>query len=133
MREGRIPKECDFAFNASCHPGAAERASPRTEAVELLLGFSMAGVRSTEEPAPQSWHRTVGALASKSSAPPRARAWRDASPIRQGAGVATAVLFAGLSPAAVMAALWPGVTPIAFVFTFVIAFCHAVFLGVPSF
>lgn len=33
----------------------------------------------------------------------------------------------------VMAALWPVVAPIAFVFTFATAFCHAVLLGLPLF
>lgn len=107
--------------------------APTTEAARPLLASSMAGVRSTAEPAPRLWRRTVDMFASKSATAPRPRAWRDASPMRQDAGVATAVLFAGLAPAVVMAAIWPAVAPIAFVFTFVIAFCHAVFLGLPLF
>lgn len=81
----------------------------------------------------QPWHRRVDALGRKPGTPPRPRAWRDASPIRQSASAVTALLFAGLTPAIVMAALWPKVAPIAFVFTFAIAFWHAVFLGLPLF
>ncbi len=59
----------------------------------------------------------------------RSNAWRDR--MQQIAGVATAVLCAGLAPALVVAALWhtAEVAPIAFVFTFVIALAHA---GLPG-
>src|SRR5260370_42015541 len=55
--------------------------------------------------------------------------------IQQFAGPAGAVLFAGLAPALVMAALWPTskTAPLAFTFTFAIALGHAVFLGLPLF
>jgi hypothetical protein len=63
----------------------------------------------------------------------RSNAWRDR--IEQIAGVATAVLCAGLAPALVMAALWhtAEVVPLAFAFTFVIALAHALLLGLPLF
>jgi len=55
--------------------------------------------------------------------------------MQQIAGATTALLFAALAPALVMAALWhtAEVAPIAFVFTFVIALGHAVLLGLPLF
>lgn len=81
----------------------------------------------------QPGHRRVAALGSKPGTLPRPRARCEASPIRQSASVATGLLFAGLAPAIVMAALWPKVAPIAFVFTFATAFCHAVLLGLPLF
>jgi hypothetical protein len=64
-------------------------------------------------------------------APRRGAWWR----IQQIAGVATALLSAGLAPALVMAALWHAakVAPFAFTFTFAIALSHAVFLGLPLF
>lgn len=96
-------------------------------------GSNKAGVSSAAVPELQFWHGTFGALPSRSSAPPPARGWRDAPSARQGACIATAVLSASLAPAATMTALWPKVAPITFVFTFVIAFCHAAFLGLPLF
>lgn len=55
--------------------------------------------------------------------------------MEQIAGVAVAVVFAGLAPALVMAALWhtAKVAPFAFTFTFAIAVSHAVLLGLPLF
>jgi hypothetical protein len=66
---------------------------------------------------------------------PRASAWWDALRMEHIAGTATALLFAGLSPALVMAVLWhtADVAACIFIFTFVIALGHAVLLGLPLF
>jgi hypothetical protein len=63
----------------------------------------------------------------------RSSAWRNL--IDQVVAAATALVFAGLAPALVMASLWhtAAVAPIAFVFTFAIALTHAVLLGLPLF
>ena len=63
----------------------------------------------------------------------RSNARRDR--MQQIAGFATAVVFAGLAPALVMAALWhtAKIAPIVFAFTFAIALGHAVLLGLPLF
>src|SRR5258708_29424354 len=55
--------------------------------------------------------------------------------VQQVAGVATALLAAGLAPALVMAAFWhtAKVAPFAFTFTFAIALSHAVLLVLPLF
>jgi len=55
--------------------------------------------------------------------------------VQQIAGVATALLAAGLAPALVMAAFWhtAKVALFAFTFTFAIALSHAVLLGLPLF
>jgi hypothetical protein len=55
--------------------------------------------------------------------------------VQQVAGVATALLAAGLAPALVMAAFWhtAKVALFAFTFTFAIALSHAVLLGLPLF
>jgi hypothetical protein len=76
------------------------------------------------------------------SACPRARQPRHATQrmvdklrIQRIASVAAVLLFAGLAPALVMAALWHAakIALIAFAFTFVIALAHAVLLGLPLF
>jgi hypothetical protein len=55
--------------------------------------------------------------------------------IQQIGDAAAAIVFAGLAPALVMAALWytAKIAPTAFAFTFVIALGHAVLLGLPLF
>jgi hypothetical protein len=77
----------------------------------------------------------IGVPASKPATEPRSHAWWDKSRIEQIAGATTAVLFAGLAPALVMAALWhtAEIAPLAFVFTFAIALAHAVLFGLPLF
>jgi hypothetical protein len=72
----------------------------------------------------------IGVPASRSATATRPGAWWD-----EIAGVATALVFAGLAPALVMAALWctAKIAPTAFTFTFVIALAHAVLLGLPLF
>jgi hypothetical protein len=90
---------------------------------------------STTEPASRSWWRGIGVPASRSPTAPRPSAWWGELRIRQIAGAATALLFAGLAPALVMASLWrmTKIAPVAFVFTFAIALGHAVLLGLPLF
>ena len=82
-------------------------------------------------------HRSlgIGVPASRSATGPRSSAWWDKLRIEQIAGTATAVLFAALAPALVMAALWhtAEIAPLAFVFTFAVALAHAVVLGLPLF
>jgi hypothetical protein len=87
---------------------------------------------STTEPASRSWRRGIGVPASRSATAPRPN---DELRIYQIAGAATALLFAGLAPALVMASLWytAKIAPITFAFTFAIAFGHAVLLGLPLF
>ena len=74
--------------------------------------------------------RGNGVPAGKSAPASRPGAWWD-----EIAGVATALLFAGLTPALVMAALWytAKIARTAFAFTFAIALSHAVLLGLPLF
>ena len=66
---------------------------------------------------------------------PQSAARLDRLRLEQIADAATALLFACLAPALVMAAVWHTieVAPIAFIFTFVIALAHAVLLGLPLF
>jgi hypothetical protein len=82
-------------------------------------------------------HRSlgIGVPASRSATAPQPNARWDELWMQQIAGATTALLFAALAPALVMAALWhtAEVAPIAFVFTFVIALGHAVLLGLPLF
>jgi hypothetical protein len=82
-------------------------------------------------------HRSlgIGVPARRSATEPRSSAWWDELRIEQIAGTATAVLFAALAPALVMAALWhtAEIAPLAFVFTFAVALAHAVVLGLPLF
>src|ERR1700730_681753 len=79
--------------------------------------------------------RGIGVPAAKSATAPQPRAWWDELRIQQIAEVATALLFAGLAPALVMAALWytAKIVCTAFAFTFAIALSHAVLLGLPLF
>jgi hypothetical protein len=88
---------------------------------------------STTEPASRSWRRGIGVPASRSPTAPRPSAWWGELRICQIAGAATALLFAGLAPALVMAWLWrmTKIAPVAFAFTFAIALGHAVLLGLP--
>src|SRR5258708_24437811 len=74
--------------------------------------------------------RGNGVPAGKSATASRPGAWWD-----EIAGVATALVFAGLAPALVMAALWytAKIASTAFAFTLVIALAHTVFLGLPLF
>ncbi len=81
-------------------------------------------LRRERQPGP----RRVAALGSKPCTLPRPRARCEESSIRHSASVATGLLFAGLAPAIVMAALWLKVAPIALVFAFATAFCD----GVPT-
>jgi hypothetical protein len=73
--------------------------------------------------------------ASTSGTAPRPSAWWDKAWIKQIVDTATALLFAGLAPALVMAALWrtTKIAPTVFAITFAIALGHAVFLGLPLF
>jgi hypothetical protein len=73
--------------------------------------------------------------ASTSRTAPRPSAWWDKAWIKQIVDTATALLFAGLAPALVMAALWrtTKIAPTVFAITFAIALGHAVFLGLPLF
>jgi hypothetical protein len=79
--------------------------------------------------------RGIGVPAGGSATAPRPRAWWDELRIQQIAGVATALLFAGLTPALVMAALWytAKIARTTFAFTFAIALSHSVLLGLPLF
>jgi hypothetical protein len=79
--------------------------------------------------------RGIGVPAGRSAPAPQPRAWWDELRIQQIAEVATALLFAGLAPALVMAALWytAKISRTAFAFTFAIALGHAVLLGLPLF
>jgi hypothetical protein len=79
--------------------------------------------------------RGNGVLAGRSATAPRPSAWWHELRLQQIAGVATALVFAGLAPALVMAALWytAKIASAAFAFTFVIALAHTVFLGLPLF
>jgi hypothetical protein len=79
--------------------------------------------------------RGIGVPAGRSATAPRRRAWWDELRIQQIAEVAPALLFAGLAPALVMAALWytAKIARTAFSFTFAIALSHAVLLGLPLF
>src|ERR1700676_3474744 len=79
--------------------------------------------------------RGNGGPAGRSATAPRRSAWWDELRIQQIAGVATALVFAGLAPALVMAALWytAKIASTAFAFTFVIALVHTVFIGLPLF
>ena len=82
-------------------------------------------------------HRSlgIGVPARRSATEPRSSAWWDELRIEQIAGTATAVLFAALAPALVMAALWhtTKIAPMVFAFTFAIALGHAILLGLPLF
>lgn len=66
---------------------------------------------------------------------PRPGAWWDELRIQHIAGTGAALLFAGLAPALVMAALWhtAEIAPLIFTFTFAIAIGHAVLFGLPLF
>jgi hypothetical protein len=66
---------------------------------------------------------------------PRPSAWWDALWMEHIAGIATALLFAGLAPALVISAIWhtAEIAPCIFIFTFAIALGHAVLLGLPLF
>ena len=85
------------------------------------LHLDSGSVESTCPQAPQPRHATQRTL--------------DKFRIQRGARVAAALLFAGLAPALVMAALWHAakIAPVVFAFTFAIAFYHAVFFGLPLF
>lgn len=82
-------------------------------------------------------HETVlrDPLLGKPAMAPRSSVWWDQLRIERIAGTATALLFAGLAPALVMAVLWytVDIAPIAFAFTFAIALSHAVLIGLPLF
>ena len=75
-------------------------------------------------------HRSlgIGVPASRSATAPQPNARWDELWMQQIAGATTALLFAALAPALVMAALWhtAEIAPLAFVFTFAIALAHAV-------
>jgi hypothetical protein len=66
---------------------------------------------------------------------PRPGAWWEELRTQHIGGIRTALLFAGLAPALVMAALWhtAEIAPFIFTFTFAIALGHAVLLGLPLF
>jgi hypothetical protein len=77
----------------------------------------------------------IGVPAGKSSVALRLRIWWDELRMQQIAGTAAALLFAGLAPASVMAALWHAakIAGTVFAFTLAIALSHAVLLGLPLF
>jgi hypothetical protein len=77
----------------------------------------------------------IGVPASRLATARRPIAWRDKLWIAQVASAATALVFAGLAPALVMAAFWhtAKIAPTAFAFTFAIALSHAIVLGLPLF
>ena len=99
------------------------------------LRFATADLEANAGPGfAQRWRR-IGVPAARSATAPQPDARWDELWMQQIAGATTALLFASLAPALVMAALWhtAEVAPIAFVFTFVIALVHAVLLGLPLF
>jgi len=77
----------------------------------------------------------IGVPASRLATARRPIAWWDNLRIAQVASVATALVFAGLAPALVMAAFWQTakIAPTAFAFTFAIALSHSIVLGLPLF
>jgi hypothetical protein len=99
------------------------------------LRFGIADLEANSGPGLVQHSRGIGVPTGRSVTAPRPRAGWDELRIQQIAGVATALLFAGLAPALVMAALWhtAEIAPFAFTFTFAIAFGHAVLLGLPLF
>jgi hypothetical protein len=99
------------------------------------LRFAIADLEANSDLGFVHRSRGNGVPAGRSAAAPRPSAWWDELRIQQIAGVATALVFAGLAPALVMAALWytAKIASTAFAFTFVIALAHTVFLGLPLF
>jgi hypothetical protein len=78
---------------------------------------------------------SASAASNSGSPAPRPSAWWDESQIQPIARTGTALLFAGLAPALVMAARWhtAEIGPFTFTFTFAIALGHAILLGLPLF
>jgi hypothetical protein len=99
------------------------------------LRFAIADLEANSDLGFVHRSRGNGVPAGRSATAPRPGAWWDELRIQQIAGVATALVFAGLAPALVMAALWytAKIASTAFAFTFVIALAHTVFLGLPLF
>jgi hypothetical protein len=140
--ESWLPRSCRPEQD-SCQCGAregGERAEPGAttaavgvtywvtefERVYLMTAARIRGKRALiQRDVPASTSRTA----------PRPSAWWDKAWIKQIVDTATALLFAGLAPALVMAALWrtTKIAPTVFAITFAIALGHAVFLGLPLF
>ncbi len=99
------------------------------------LRFAIADLEANSDLGFVHRSRGNGVPAGRSATAPRPSAWWDELRIQQIAGVATALVFAGLAPALVMAALWytAKIASTAFAFTLVIALAHTVFLGLPLF
>ena len=100
----------------------------------------LSGIESEQgERTPASWTQTINAepMLPTGSPPqrPRPGAWWDEPRIQPIVRTGTALLFAGLAPALVMAARWhtAEIGPFTFTFTFAIALGHAILLGLPLF
>ena len=110
--------------NAKPMPSAIAASSSPSQIWKRLRALVLFNIRS----------RAARPRAGRATAP-RPSAWWDELRIQLIAGTGMALLFAGLAPALVMAALWhtAEIAPFIFTFTFAIAFGHAVLLGLPLF
>jgi hypothetical protein len=110
--------------NAKPMPSAIAASSSPSQIWKRLRALVLFNIRS----------RAARPRAGRATAP-RPSAWWDELRIQLIAGTGMALLFAGLAPALVMAALWhtANIAPLIFTFTFLIALGHAVLLGLPLF
>ena len=108
--------------NAKPMPSATAASSSPSQIWKRLRALVLFNIRS----------RAARPRAGRATAP-RPSAWWDELRIQLIAGTGMALLFAGLAPALVMAALWhtAEIAPFIFTFTFAIALGHAVLLGLP--